>query len=419
MEDLEEIHNLLLEANLPSSVCDLKNPTEKYVVNLINIFLRRFHIDVDTIRKPTKTQQDTIQMSYSDNADIIGLINLHVAMGQICDRIYLKDFCITDIISPGSKRIRRQGKFLANFILYATNKELEIGDKVSDIKNRAYALQEMLNKNDEVNKAIKDKQLHITKQLQLREKIMLEIQAVQSKISGNNEKYIKLTAEMTTAEEKKQQAINVFESYKTQASNLNKVIAKLESEVVKSPETYEKRLKELENQQSAKIEHREALLEAFQDKKNLIEQRKKTLSFIQMQLENLSEVRCTKQKLKTVNAQGDSVQKQVEALETQIEDLKKKKLETQKDTEHETNEVNDLRTQCDQRLAPLRNLKAQLLSDRKTHQQTLETEQVRYNDICQKLKERQSEIKKLEGETLALFKCYQEIYDSEISQLPE
>lgn len=79
---------------------------------------------------------------------------------------------------------------------------------------------------------------------------------------------------------------------------LHKAIAKLESEIVKSPETYEKRLKELENQQSAKVEHREMLLEAFQDKKNLIEQRNKIQSFIQKQLEKFSEMRCANQQLK-------------------------------------------------------------------------------------------------------------------------
>lgn len=47
--DIEKIHNILIEANLPSSIKDLKNPTEEFVVNLIETFLRRFHIDVGAI----------------------------------------------------------------------------------------------------------------------------------------------------------------------------------------------------------------------------------------------------------------------------------------------------------------------------------------------------------------------------------
>lgn len=411
--ELEQIHNILLQANLPSTLSELKNPTEVYVLNLINTFLRRFHIDVDTIVKPTKSQQEV--MSYCDNVDIIGLINLHVAMVQICSQIYLKDLCITDIISPGSKRIRRQGKFLANFILYATNKESEIGDKVNEIKNKVYILQEMLNKNDELMKATKDEKLHITKQLPIREKIRSEIEAVKSRIAENNEESIKLTEAMTRAEEKKKQAVNNVESYRIQAANLEKAISNLESEVVKSPETYENRLKELENQQSAKIEHREIMLEAFQDKKYLIEQRKTIQSIIQKQLEMCSKMRCTNQQLKTVSAQEDSFKKQIETLKTQIEDYEKK-LGSQKDKGHEINEVIDFHTQHDQRLLPLRNLKAQLLRDKKTHQQNLETEQTRYNESCLKLKESQSLIKKLEEETATLVKNFQEIYDSEISR---
>ncbi|XP_076647325.1 uncharacterized protein LOC143355951 [Halictus rubicundus] len=411
--DLDEFHNILLDANLPSSLNDLKNPTEEYVVNLINTFLKAFHIDVDTIEKPTKRQQDV--MSHYDNADIIRLINLHVAMVQICDRIYINDLCITDIISPGSKRIRKQAKFLSNFILYANTKELEVGAIVSEMKNKAHELQEMLTKNDEVIKAIKDKELHITEQLPLKEKISSDIQAIKSRLSQNKEKYMKLTAEMTAAQEKQQKAMNVSESYKVQASNLSKTIAKLESEVVKTPEMYEKRLNELENQQSTRVKQREMMKEAFQEKMNLFEQHKRSLSFIQEQLDKLSEVQYTHQQLQKLNVQGDSLKKQDELLRTEIENYKKR-LQTEKDKGNEKNEVNDLHMQCEQRLIQLRNLSAQLLRDKKTHQQTLEKEQVQHNEICLKLEEMQSVIKKLEEETSALIKNYQQIYDSEISK---
>ena len=51
--DIEKIHSILTEASLPSTINDLKNPTEEYIVNLINTFLRRFHIDVSAIDKVT------------------------------------------------------------------------------------------------------------------------------------------------------------------------------------------------------------------------------------------------------------------------------------------------------------------------------------------------------------------------------
>lgn len=51
--DIEKIHSILTEANLPSTINNLKNPTEEYIVNLINTFLRRFYIDVSAIDKVT------------------------------------------------------------------------------------------------------------------------------------------------------------------------------------------------------------------------------------------------------------------------------------------------------------------------------------------------------------------------------
>lgn len=40
-------------------------------------------------------------MTYFEDCDIINLINLHTAMTQIFDQIFLHDFCISDITSPG------------------------------------------------------------------------------------------------------------------------------------------------------------------------------------------------------------------------------------------------------------------------------------------------------------------------------
>jgi len=46
---VDNIHRILLDAALPSTVKDLKNPTEDYVVNLLTTFLTRFYIDINVI----------------------------------------------------------------------------------------------------------------------------------------------------------------------------------------------------------------------------------------------------------------------------------------------------------------------------------------------------------------------------------
>ncbi|XP_012244193.1 probable kinetochore protein nuf2 [Bombus impatiens] len=409
--DIEKIHSILTEANLPSSINDLKNPTEEFIVNLIETFLRRFHIDVNAIDNATIEQRDI--MSYCEDSSIIALINLHVVMVQICDRIYLKDLCITDITSPGSKRVRKQAKFLANFILYATNKESDIEDKVIEIQNRAKILHDMVEKKNEILQAINDKALHISKQLSIKEKLIAEIQKLQSKREKNNKKQIELAAKITAAEEEKQKTVELCGTYKAQALKSNKTITELQSEIVKSPEEYQKRLSELEQQLSAKVKERETIQAAFQDKKCLIEQQKNELAFIQELLEKFTEVRDIHDRLKKIKVQEDTIKKQVDTLRTDVSESEKR-LVVQKDHDKE-DEINELQAQCDERLSPLRNLNTQLLSNKKLCKENLEKAQIQHNEDCLKLKKIQNVIKKLEDETAGLLKNYQDLYNNEIS----
>ncbi|XP_076170101.1 uncharacterized protein LOC143148082 [Ptiloglossa arizonensis] len=410
--DIEQIHNIVLDAHLPSSINDLKNPTEEYVVSLITAFLRRFQIDVSVIDKPTMEQQDV--MSYIEDTEIIGLLNLHVAIRQICERIYIKELCITDIISPGSKRVRKQAKFLANFILYATTKsETDIKDKVNEIKNKAKILNDMLEKKNELLKMINDKALHTAKQLSLKDQYIIDIQQLQSKLENNNKKHAELMSKMSAVEEKKRQAVEHCGSYKAQALKLSKTITELQSEIVKSPEEYKKRLKEVEKQQSSKDKQREIMQETFQDKKHLVEQQKVILTFIQKQLDKFGEVRDMNEQLKSIYAQRDNVKKQVEMLRADIGKVETR-LKSQKD-EHRENKVDELQAQYEERLSPLYNLNTQLLSKKKLCQEKLKEEQVQYNEDFLKLNKMQSVTKKLEEETVVLINNYQDLYDNEMA----
>ncbi|KAK1116437.1 hypothetical protein K0M31_019054 [Melipona bicolor] len=409
--DIEKIHSILTEANLPSTINDLKNPTEEYIINLITTFLRRFYIDVTAIDKPTMEQQDI--MSSCEDFTIIKLINLYVVMAQIYDRIYVKDLCITDITSPGSKKVRKQAKFLANFILYATNKESDIEEKVNEIQNRAKILHDILEKKNETEEAINNNTQHVKKQLSIKEKYIAEIQKLQSKLEKNNKKHIELVTRMSTVEENKQKAMELCGTYKAQALKLSKAITELQSEIVKSPEQYQKRLNELEQQQSTKIEEREAIQEAFQDKKCLIEKQKNVLTFIQEQLEKFTEIRDIHDRLKKIKVQEVTTRKQVDTLKTDVEEFQRK-LVVQKDHDKE-DEINEIQMQCEERLSPLRNVNAQLLSNKKSCKEKLEEVQIQYNEDCLELKKIQNTIKKLENETAGLFKNYQDLYNNEIS----
>ncbi|XP_043248288.1 uncharacterized protein PFB0765w-like [Colletes gigas] len=408
--DIEQINNVVLDACLPSSINDLKNPTEQFVVNLITTFLRRFHIDVGAIYRPTLEQQDII--SYNEDTEIIGLLNLQVAMIQICERIYIKELCITDIISPGSKRIRKQAKFFANFILYATTKQSDIKDKVDKIKNREKILQDLIDRKNELFKISNDKALHTAKQLSLKNQYIAEIQKQQAKLEANNNKYATLMAKMSAEEERKQRFLELSGSYKAQALKMSKTIAELQSEIVKSPEKYKTRFNELEKQQSSRDKQRKTMQEAYQDKKHLIEQQSAILTFIQKQLDKFGEVPDTIERLKKITAERESGKKQIEMLKADIKEFERR-LEGEKDGRRD-NEVDELLAQNEERLNPLRNLCTQLLSKKKLCQEELKEVQVQYNEDCLKLKKIQSVTKKLEEETVTFNKNYQDILKNEM-----
>lgn len=78
----------------------------------------------------------------------------------------------------GSKKLRKQAKFLANFILYATNKESDIEEKVNEIQNRAKILHDILEKKNETVEAINNNTQHIKKQLSTKEKVLVLINSI-------------------------------------------------------------------------------------------------------------------------------------------------------------------------------------------------------------------------------------------------
>lgn len=72
---------------------------------------------------------------------------------------------------PGSKKVRKQAKFLANFVLYATNKESDIESKIFEIHNRAKVLHDTIEHGNRILGMINDRALHAAKQLSVKEKV--------------------------------------------------------------------------------------------------------------------------------------------------------------------------------------------------------------------------------------------------------
>lgn len=65
--NLNKIHNTLLDAELPSTIEDLKNPTEEYIINLLTRFLQYYSINVHAIKQVNPYKKDNLYCTYYMN----------------------------------------------------------------------------------------------------------------------------------------------------------------------------------------------------------------------------------------------------------------------------------------------------------------------------------------------------------------
>ncbi|KAG7187754.1 hypothetical protein KM043_016799 [Ampulex compressa] len=409
--DIIKIHSVLQDANLPSSINDLKNPTEEYVIRLITAFLREFHIDVDAINKPTLEQQDI--MTYSGNLDIIGILNLYTAMAQICDRIYINDLCISDITSPGPKRIRKQAKFLANFVLYTNNKISDIQSQIDKIKSKGKELDDISNKREEILEEINKKALLNAKQQSLKEKYLTEIEKVRWRIKENNQGKLELDAKILDAQKRMQKSMEVCWSSKTEATELNKAVATLKTEDVQFPEKYETQLRELEEQYKLKQVEREIMRVDFHNKKCLIQEREGNLSFAQAQINKISEANNIYELLKKECMEIDHLKKQIDVLKANVDTLEAERLSMQEELS-EDSDINEYRVRCKERLAPLRSMMADLTRKKRAAEVKVQEMQTRYGEIYLQTMGVENASAKIEEETSVFVKNCQDLYDNEM-----
>ncbi|XP_032686832.1 kinetochore protein nuf2-like [Odontomachus brunneus] len=407
---VNKIHRILLDAGIPSTIEDLKNPTEEYIMKLLTSFLSRFGIDINLINQPTAEQSSI--MTYFKDSDIIQLINLHAALTQIFDKIFLCGFCITDITNPGQKRLRRQAKYLANFILYTMQKKSEFNDRMDEIHARSRLVEELKDKKIQILESINKKALHKAKQLSLIKKLESDIQHMQLKIEKNNKRELELEVIKNEEEKENRKIKELCTSVKVTVMKLSKAIDDLQSEVVHSPEEIRSRLNELEEQKNLKIEERNIMQEAIQDKKQSIKQIGAGLDVVQKVNDELPTLKITYEQLINHKTQSDNIKKQIESLDNMwIE--QQNKLAMHKD--QVDIEMNELQSRHEKDMASLHNLYKQLLSEKKLKKTQLDASKVCFNEKCLERNKLREDIRKKEEESMALVHSFQEIYDNEIT----
>lgn len=77
------------------------------------------------------------------------------------------------MIFTGQKRLRKQAKFLSNFVLYAMHKKSGFSDRMEQIQATSKLLEELKERKARVSESINNKIMHKTKQLSMIEKVII------------------------------------------------------------------------------------------------------------------------------------------------------------------------------------------------------------------------------------------------------
>ncbi|XP_072752079.1 uncharacterized protein [Anoplolepis gracilipes] len=418
---IKKINDDLLDCGFLSTIEDLKNPTEDYVVNLLKAFLSKFCIDVNLIKQPFP-EQYTVMMCYEDS-DFINLINLYAAVTPILNRIFLDDFCFTDITNPNNNpgatkpdkkkhRFKRQAKFLVNFVLYAIRTKVEFNKKNDEIEATARLLEELKERNVQIVELINNKARHKSNQSSMINKLESDIQHMQSQTEKLNKKELQLDQIKYEVEKENQIAKEQCGSVKTAMGKLSKGIAELQSEVVHSPEEYQSRLDEFKEQKKLKLEERDIIQEAIQEKKQSIKQIGEKLNFVLKMNDKFSTVIDVDKELINKKTKLNNIQKQIDSLNNILNEWQNK-LTLHKDQMNK--KMNKLQLHREEDIIPLHNLYNQLLSDKKEQKAKYDKNQACFNEKYLKKNKLEADIKKKEEQTAVFIHNCQEIYDNDIA----
>lgn len=74
----------------------------------------------------------------------------------------------------GQKRLRKQAKFLANFILYAMHTKSGFNDRMNQIQTMSKLLEDLKERKAQVSESINNKVMHKAKQLSVIEKVVIK-----------------------------------------------------------------------------------------------------------------------------------------------------------------------------------------------------------------------------------------------------
>ncbi|XP_014213317.1 synaptonemal complex protein 1-like [Copidosoma floridanum] len=409
--ELEKQLSYLQTQGLQVSMENLKNPTEDFMVYLITEYLVKLYLDANEIAKPTVEQLDCL--SCPDSVfDAIKVINVYTALSSICNEIFLKDLCLMDVISPGPKKAKMLIKILINFFVYFRNKMGENEVAFVQLDGKKKYMDDIIDEKDSLVAKIGATIHERENKIELRQQLQQEIDKITLEIKSDNKILRELEYQDKEVTMQHQDNSKKCNDLKSKALKLHKVTTELQSKIVKSPENYAARSKELNKLLELKKEERQVLTDAITQKQSQIKSNENAQELVKELNEKfLVNTNETRKELKETSEKLEYVQKEVDRLKTDIEkwsNLDENQLSSiieNEDAKRYEQLLSELGQQCQQRERELHSKKS-LLQELKND----------FNNKKTLVKSAEKILSIAEKECSELKNQYKEFYENEIAQ---
>ncbi|KAG8036050.1 hypothetical protein G9C98_004629 [Cotesia typhae] len=412
----ESVYSLLTELGFPVTMEDLKNPTESFMIKFLTEFCQRFHIDAHTLTQLTFEQVEVLKVTGEQNAShVTALLNLSEVISIIGEKIFVKDFSVTDITAPGAKRTRKIIKFLANFALYAEGASIKMQEETDKIFTQAQEIENTKKKSDELKEKMNKK--------------AADMATMMAQIEANNEKSEEIKTRMKRRQEKIEMTRKhnedllktsskwreIYANKCSEVSKLESISQQLKAKIVDDPSKGRLQLQELQKEQVDKEEKKAATEEAIQQKKPVIQHFEKLLNFIQQSHSKLPD---TFKWQKRVMEES----KRFEVLDRQLQELKEavsneEKLSHEDDEALLQEEVKKYETEHENNLVKLRGVQTKLTSEKKVLEEKIDELRTKQLDFLSELDKTRGKIAESNCKTKEFLKQCKELYNEEIRNL--
>lgn len=226
-------------------------------------------------------QVDVLKVTGEQNAShIVCLLNLAEVIGIIGEKIFVKDFSVTDITSPGSKRTRKILKFLANFTLYAQNASAKLQEETDKIFAEAEQIENTKKRTEDIKERMNSRAAEMAIMIAQTEAMDKKAEEIRGRLKKRQENIDKVCKQNAKLQIKTSKLEEIAKNKYIDVKKLESTVEQLKTKIVADPNQDQLRLQELEKEREDKEEKRIASEEAIQQKKPMIQHFEKLLLFI-------------------------------------------------------------------------------------------------------------------------------------------